>query len=81
MRATDIVIQSERHKFTLNDAGQYRTYWMYIPSSQHVVMTCDTHSVTSSYLRKYCAAFVDIRGVTPLHDNAFRSEQLCYSCR
>jgi hypothetical protein len=63
----DIVLQSERLKFALTHAGQYRTYWIYTPPSQHFVMNCDTQRVTVPYLSKYCAALVDIRGTTPLN--------------
>jgi len=71
----DIVVQSERLKFTLTNAGQYRTYWMYVPPNQHFVMNCDTSSVTLPYLRKFCAALVDISGSLPLHDNIFSIEK------
>lgn len=64
---TDIVLQSERLKFALTHAGQYRTYWLYTPPDQHFVMNCDTQRVTVPYLSKYCAALVDIRGTTPLN--------------
>jgi hypothetical protein len=64
---TDIVLQSERLKFALTHAGQYRTYWIYTPPDQHFVMNCDTQRVTVPYLSKYCAALVDIRGTTPLN--------------
>ena len=67
----DIVVQSERLKFALTNAGQYRTYWMYVPPDQHFVMNCDTSSVTQSYLRKFCAALVDIRGMAPQYGNMF----------
>ncbi|RLT22414.1 MAG: hypothetical protein DWI30_06055 [Chloroflexi bacterium] len=63
----DIVLQSERLKFALTHAGQYRTYWIYTPPDQHFVMNCDTQRVTVPYLSKYCAALVDIRGTTPLN--------------
>jgi len=63
----DIVLQSERLKFALTHAGQYRTYWLYTPPDQHFVMNCDTQRVTVPYLSKYCAALVDIRGTTPLN--------------
>lgn len=65
----EIVVQSERLKFPLTNAGQYRTYWMYVPPNQHFVMNCDTSSVTLPYLSKFCAALVDITGVTTLHTN------------
>jgi len=65
----NIIVQSERLKFTLTHAGAYRTYWMYVPPGQHFVMNCNTSGVTTPYLRKFCAAMVDIRGTTRFHGN------------
>lgn len=67
----DIVIQSERFKFALTNAGQYRTYWLYVAPAQHFVMDCDTSNVTTAYLRKFCAALVDIRGSAIPNSNYF----------
>lgn len=63
----DIVLQSERLTLALTHVGQYRTYWIYAPPGQHFVMNCDTQQVIAPYLRKYCAALVDIRGSIPVN--------------
>ncbi|MFM7680056.1 MAG: hypothetical protein ACKO83_14555 [Roseiflexaceae bacterium] len=63
---TQIQLVSARISVPLAIPGQLRRYILYMPAHQQLHLTCDTSSVRSVYLQRFCAAIVDVRGYQPL---------------